>query len=502
MITISRDHQAAESRQFDLIIIGAGVYGVALALVSAEAGHSCLLLDQKDFGWATSYNSLRTVHGGLRYLQKMDLPRFFESVGERRWFMQQFPGLVTPLPCLMPLYGNGMYRPAVFRIALTLNDLLSMHRNRGLDQEQRLPAGRVLKPEEVIRIFPAVYRKGLKGGALWYDGGMPSSQLVIMEMLAQACQAGANALNYTRVTGLIRENNLVRGVEAVDTESGQHYRFRANRVINAAGPWCRELADSFDRDDPALFSYSIAWNVLFNRPALSSHSLAVKPDLPDARMYFLHGWHGLIMGGTIHEPWPGVSETPMPEQESVQRYLDHLNHAVPGLELTTNDILHIYSGLLPVKKQGGNTLTVREVIKDHGANGGPSGLYTVSGIKFTTARKVAQKTLKIIFPGDTPVQHRDMGDCSFTRPGRFAWDWQPHENDRSWQQQIESIIQGQSVVHLDDLVLRRTTIGDNPARALRAAPVLARLFGWNTDREQQEIELLRDYFQRRSSTHY
>lgn len=502
MTLITRNHSKAEATPFDLIVIGGGVYGIALALAASQRGISCLLLEKKDFGWATSYNSLRTIHGGLRYLQKMDLPRFFESVGERRWFMRQFPGLVTPLPCLMPLYGNGVYRPSVFRVALGLNDLLSLHRNHAVAPGQEILNGRVVNTDEVIRIFPQVDTRGLKGGAVWYDGGMPSSQLVVTEMLKQACRdKRVSVLNYTEATDLECEGGIVRGIRAVDCETGQRFRFMANKVVNAAGPWCRNLAERFDHDDPSLFRYSIAWNVLFAKPALSRHSLAVKPDIPGARMYFLHNWHGLIMGGTVHDPWPVVTDCPMPDNNAIQRYIDHLNTAIPRLRLIKKDILQIYSGLLPVKEQGGNILTVREVIKNHEQDNGPKGLYSITGIKFTTARKVAIKTLNTIFSDHSrqkrnnqvrpPLQVRDQPQTMFT------WDWLPEESSKGWQDNLETIIRDQSVLHLDDLLLRRTTLGDNPVRALKAAPAIARLFKWDKARCAEEVQNLTRYYKDR-----
>lgn len=502
MTIINRDHAQAAEKTYDLIIIGGGVYGIALSLVASQMGLRNLLIEKQDFGWATTYNSLRTIHGGLRYLQKMDLPRFFESVGERHWFMQEFPGLITPLPCLMPLYGNGPYRPSVFRVALGLNDFLSRKRNQCVRPEQELKNGYVISPEEVIRLFPQVDTQCLKGGAVWYDGSMPSSQLVVMEMLKRACSGPTTALNYTEVDRLLQDNNTVQGVHCIDRETGTTHEFRAAHIVNAAGPWCRALAASFDSDDPDLFKYSIAWNTLINKNALSSHSVAVKPKIPGARMYFIHAWHGLIMGGTVHSPWNGVTDFPMPDREEINTYLYNLNNAVPGLNVQQKDIVQIYSGLLPVQEQGGNILADREIIKNHETAGGPRGLYTVSGVKFTTTRKVAEKTLKTIFPAKTPLSatciRRQHAPTLEHLNADFAYDWQPVETNPGWQEKLSSIIDEQAVLHLDDLIVRRTTIGDNPSRAMQAAPVISRLFPWDEDRRTLELDRLQTYFSSRS----
>jgi glycerol-3-phosphate dehydrogenase len=503
---IDRNHNRTADNHYDLIIIGGGVYGIALSLVASQMGLRNLLLEKQDFGWATSYNSLRTIHGGLRYLQKMDLPRFFESVNERHWFLQEFPGLVTPLPCLMPLYGNGAFRPSVFRVALGINDMLTRNRNQCVRPEQYLENGQVISPAEVIRLFPKVDAYDLKGGAIWHDGGMPSCQLVVMEMLKRACNGGSTALNYTEVDRLLLDNRQVKGVHCTDLESGKDYEFMADKVVNAAGPWCRSLAASFDCDDPELFRYSIAWNVLLNKRALSTHSLAVKPKKPDARMYFIHGWHGLITGGTVHSPWHGITDIPMPDSGEIKTYLENLNLAVPGLNARPKDIAQIYSGLLPVNEQGGNRISTREVMKDHGSNNGPQGLYTLSGVKFTTARKVAEKMLKHIFPGKTPLSAtslRRQQAADLRQLGSiFHYKWLPAADNGDWQEKLTAIIRDQAVLHLDDLIVRRTTIGDNPLRAMQAAEAISRIFPWDDNRRQEELLRLQDFFSARSPNRY
>ena len=127
---IERDIAKAKSKNFDAIIIGGGFYGVMIAYEASCRGLKTLLLEKGDFGSATSFNSLRIVHGGLRYLQSLDLHRFKESVGERKWFMKNFPNLTKPISCLMPLYNKGLQRNSIMWAALNLNDLLSTNRNK------------------------------------------------------------------------------------------------------------------------------------------------------------------------------------------------------------------------------------------------------------------------------------------------------------------------------------------------------------------------------------
>ncbi|MFW6193313.1 MAG: FAD-dependent oxidoreductase, partial [Gemmatimonadota bacterium] len=129
---------------WDVIVVGGGAYGAFTALEAARMGLRPLLLERGDFGGETSRNSLRIVHGGLRYLQSLDLARYRRSVAERRWLLETFPDLVRPLRCVLPLYGRGLRRRPVLRAALALDHVLSPGRNRGVADDRRIPRGRVV----------------------------------------------------------------------------------------------------------------------------------------------------------------------------------------------------------------------------------------------------------------------------------------------------------------------------------------------------------------------
>jgi glycerol-3-phosphate dehydrogenase len=453
---IRRDPEQATSRPHDLIVIGAGIYGVAMTLEAARRGLRVVLVERDDLGGATSWNSLRILHGGLRYLQTLDLPRFFDSVAERRWFCRHFPELVAPLPCLMPLYGRGMKRPSIFRIALQMNDTLSFRRNAGVDPGCRLPGGRVLSAEQTLDRYPQTPREGLQGAGLWYDVVMPNSQRVLIEMLHWACAAGAMALNYASAEELRVQAGVVQGIEALDRVTGQTLTLEAPVVYNCAGPWSRALGEQFDRDLPTLFEPSLAFNVLLDREPLSDAALAVEP--PGGPMYFMHPFHGRVFAGTSHWPWSGEVSRPEPTDAQLDSFLDDLNRAAPGLNVTRDHVLRVFAGLLPSRRPGSKDLAIREALHDHGRHGGPQGLFSLCGVKYTTARRAAADALTLAWrdrgglpgylpntspPVDTRIEHTDTR-WLFTTPAPEAAD------------ALRRIVAEESVMHLDDLLLRRT----------------------------------------------
>jgi glycerol-3-phosphate dehydrogenase len=387
------DAMAANEESYDLIVVGGGIYGTFLAYEAAQRGLRPLLIERGQFGQGTSKSSLRIIHGGLRYLQHFDLRRSSESLREQAWFLRNMSEFVTLIGCLMPIYDRGLRRRTIFKTALALNDVLASVQDRGLRRAGELPKSRVLTPEDTIRMFPAVDVEGLRGGAFWCDVMMLDPDKLVSELLMRSRKAGATCLNFVEATRLLKTGNQVLGLEAKEHDSGQQLRFHAPVVVNCAGPQCRELAKKFDRDIPHLFHASIAFNIFIDRPSISDYGLAVTSKRPKASTYFLIPLENRILAGTYHQPWNGPITDPRPKEEIVQSFIRELNLAVPALDLVEDDVLEVHAGFLPAKAEGSREQASRPVIVDHSRAGGPQGFYSVSGVKYTTARAVAEHTL-------------------------------------------------------------------------------------------------------------
>lgn len=380
MDDVTRDPKKAQEDSYDLIIVGAGIYGICLNLEAARRGLKSLLLEKSDFGGEASLNSLRILHGGLRYLQTLDLPRFFESVQQRGWFMEKFPALCRPLECIMPLYGKGLKRKSVFNLALPLNNFLSF--------KSSLPPSRIASRDEVLEKIRHVRENGLEGGAAWYDGQILSPQRLHLELIRWAASLGAKALNYVEAKELLTENDHVIGIR---TNVGE---FRSKIVINAAGGWADELSRELSGNNDRFIKKSLAFNVLLKRPALSEAAVAMQGE----RVYFItphQSNHAFV--GTIHQRWNGKST---PDEATINAFLTDLNKVVPGWELQHSDILRTTSGIVPSKNDDGTEMAHRSIFKRHSTRG----FFSISGNKYTTAQSFAIKTLTQVFGKTASVE--------------------------------------------------------------------------------------------------
>jgi glycerol-3-phosphate dehydrogenase len=489
---IRRDLGRAAAGRHDLLIVGGGIYGATLALEAARRGLEPLLLERDDFGQHTSWNSLRILHGGLRSLQTLDLRRFFDSVAERSWFLRHFPELVEPLPCLMPIYGEGLRRRSVLRLALRLNDFLSRLRpGRGSAAGRGLEPGRILSPAETVSLFPYVDRRGLLGGALWHDAVMRDSQRVVMEILRWAAARGATLLNYVEARELLHGEGGVEGVTARDRETGSEHRFRAPVVVNCAGPWCREVARRFDRDHPALFRRSLAFNLVLDLEAPFRSAVAVAPRRRGARVYFLYPSRGRTLAGTFHAPREEEGEFAPPREELVEEFLSELREILPGADLRREKVLRVLWGELPVRRPGSVDLCVRELVHDHAGRGGPRGLLSVSGVKFTTARSVAERCLRRAWRGKDLPPRDDQGPPTPLRPPQGEELRHLLEEDSPELRALLGRIDAEeSLVRLEDLLLRRTDWGLDPGETRGLAPRLCAMLPWSAERRAEELASL------------
>jgi glycerol-3-phosphate dehydrogenase len=291
---VKRDLAALTAREHDLLVVGGGIHGAAAAWDAAQRGLAVALVEAGDFGSGTSWNSLKTIHGGLRHLQRADLASLRESTRERAALMRIAPELVRPLPFLLPLYGHGLRGREAMAAALLAADLLSTGRNDGLPPSHRIPRSRVLSPKEVRERAPGVEAGGLTGGAWWTDAQVQSSERLLFGFLHAAADAGTALANRVEVAGLIRKDGRVAGATARDREGNATLEVRSRMVLNAAGPWSDALAASAGiARKPAPMLRAV--NLVLRRRLVDREALGGRGD---GRYLFLVPWSDRSILGT------------------------------------------------------------------------------------------------------------------------------------------------------------------------------------------------------------
>ena len=384
--------------RYDLVVVGGGIYGACAAWEGALRGLRVALLEAGDFGGATSGNSLRTLHGGLRHLQRLDLKRMRESVRERREWLRLAPHLARPLRFILPTHGQGLRGPLVMRSALWVNDLLSADRNRGVRDDRRLPRGRLLSEPEARAALAGLELQGCNGAAAWHDAVCSNTERLLLSVISAAADAGAHVVNYVRATGLLVHRSRVRGVHTRDELSGREIDVRTRFVINAAGPWVEDwLPAGAGRPDAPMFRASRAFNLLTRPlPFPDGVGLTVRGRGHDAT-YFILPWNGHSLIGTRHLRCDPTTRSSDVMREEVLAFVSDLNTVLGSHRLTGSDVHGVFSGLLPEEEDNSDTEVALErdpQVIDHDP-AGLRGLVSVVGVKWTIAPAVAAQAVRI-----------------------------------------------------------------------------------------------------------
>jgi glycerol-3-phosphate dehydrogenase len=451
--------------RFDALVVGGGVYGALLALEGASRGQRVLLAERGDFGAGATFNHLRTIHGGLRYLQFLDLRRAVISNRQRLWWLRTFPDLVHPVDCLMPLYGQGLRRPAVFGGALRLGRMLGMH----LDGDGQPRRFEVIPTDEVVSLMPACRRQGLSHGALWQDAFMPRSHRLVVELLHWATSAGAVVRNRLEVLAGERRAEGWR-VSLRDHRDDAILGISTRRIINTAGTGVGEVIRRLNgKGDRPRVVPTVAWGLLLDRPPLSACSVAVAPPGKGRRTYFVHPYHGKVLAGTGHAGMPADSPVPEALPESrVSETLADLNEALPGVRLEEEQVRHVFWGILPGIRPESEALLMRPEVVDHARRDGLAGVWSILGVKFTEAPFVARQ-----------VWDRITGSRSGALPARPparnvpTIDQVRAMTDSQFRAVLRALAAEEWVVEEDDLVWRRTDLWMDPTQRRRAVALMA-----------------------------
>ena len=528
----ARDVAALADPAYDVLVIGGGVYGLAVAADAASRGLAVALVEAADFGGATSFNHQKTAHGGLRSLQSGRVDRARESIRERRALARMAPRLLRPLPFIVGTYRSWIRNRLALRAAFRLDRWLGRKRNEGVEPELHLPPPRLASRAATLKLFPGVRRNGLTGGAMWYDYQIVESDRLNVAFAEAADARGARLANYAEATVPLRENGAIAGMRVRDRLTGSEYDVRARITINAGGARAGEIMRGFgvDRDLPLVK----AMNLVTSKPA---SDIALAAPGKEGRMLTLVPWHGRALIGTSQSTDVRRPDDTAVTRSEIESFVADANYAFPALGLTPPDVRLVHCGIVPARRGRGGRLELLTApqILDHATEGVP-GAITVIGAKYTTARGVAARvtsvaakrlrsrvrasqTDRLVLDGAGIADHEALaietaraaglelappiirhltaiyGDrCALiVRLMAERTDWrmpllagQPHVGA-----EVIYTIRHEMACTLADIVIRRTGIGaaGHPGAAMvnAVATIAAEECGWSADRRDKEV---------------
>ena len=364
----------------DAVVIGGGMAGAGVARDLALRGASVALFEKGDFASGTSSKSSKLIHGGLRYLELGDFKLVRESLREKKTLERLAPHLIRPLPFLVPIYRGAPRGLITVRIGMWLYDLLTP----GKTTERY----RVLQPVDALTMEPSVRAEDLRGAGYYFDDLLLYPERLCLENVLSAARHGARAFNYCEVEEFVHGRRGIEGVKVRDLLSGQVQLVRAATIVNCAGPWVdrvRAMAKVADRS-PRVVRTTKGIHCLLPRMT----DRAVYLSARDERMIFVIPWREFSLVGTTDTDFEGDPDRLWATREEVTYLLEEVAKVLPDKRATFDNVSYTYAGVRPLSFEPGASAS--KVSRDHKViPEGPDGrFFSVTGTKLTCFRSLAE----------------------------------------------------------------------------------------------------------------
>ncbi len=403
MVSRSAALEAIAGQHFEVVVIGGGVTGAGVALDAASRGYSVALLERGDYAEGTSSRSSKMVHGGLRYLQNLDLGLVREALLERQLMVQLAPHLIYPTPFLVPSFAEER-RDRRVGLGLNMYDVMATTRVGRSRREMRSSKEededyywtpdrhRTIPRDEVLEMVPSLAPRDPRDAYLFYDCQTDDVRLVFT-VLGEAERFGAAMLNGAAVTEVLTENGRARGVAFVEAESGERIEVGADNVVNATGVWADRIRpeEVIEEEDVPRISPSRGTHVLLDRDKLSTGRAACIVPAGAGRAIFALPWYGRTLVGTTDNDFDGDIDHPLPSSNDVEYLLEAVNDFF-GVSLGESDLVGAYAGVRPLISTGDPRKSV-DISRKAELYETSSGMLTITGGKLTTWRRMAKQTV-------------------------------------------------------------------------------------------------------------
>lgn len=536
-----------EKPEMDILIVGGGINGAGAFLDMAVNGLRVLLIDRGDFCSGASATSSHMAHGGIRYLENGEFRLVREAVAERNRMIRNAPHMVKPLPTVIPMFKlfsgflnaplkflNLLDKPsergaAVIKIGLILYDSFT-------GKNRTVPAHQFFGKKETFKRYPRL-NKDVRYTAEYYDGLMLSPERLNTEIILDAEKAGeaAMALNYASFDSVDGDTVLLN-----DYVGEQILRVKPKMIVNAAGPWIDDVNNRMGKQTKYIGGTKGS-HIIVKNPELKK-AIGNKEfffENKDGRIVLLLPFFDKVIIGTsdlpIDDPDGAVCT---PEEEAY--FIDLVKRVFPEIPILPEQIVFRFSGVRPLEYQ--HAKTTGQITRDHTIKEDRLGnipVLNLVGGKWTSYRafgeQAGEKALDYLSqhrkgtteemkigggrdypPTDLAIQaylddfstkgfEKGIVETLFERYGSTINEIIGtgtieflKSNPLITVNEINFLARTEKVVHLDDLLLRRTSLGwlglidEDCLREI--SMLVGAVLGWSTDKKQNEIERVKALF--------
>ncbi len=373
-----------KEQEFDLLVIGGGITGTGIALDAQDRGLNTALIEMQDFAAGTSSRSTKLVHGGLRYLKQLEFHIVAETGQERAIVYENAPHVTTPEWMLLPIIKGGTFGMFSSSIGLYMYDFLAKVKK----SEKR----KMLNKDETLKRVPLLREDILKGSGYYVEYKTDDARLTL-EVIKKAIEKGTKAINYTKAEDFIYENGKVIGVNVKDILTGEEFKIKAKKIVNAAGPWVDTLREKDGSKKGKYLYLTKGVHIVVSKDKFPLEQ-AVYFDNDDGRMLFAVPRENKVYIGTTDTHYKDDLISPKATKEDRDYILDATNKIFPKANLQKKDVESFWAGVRPLIHEEGKSAS--EISRKDEIFYSDTGLITIAGGKLTGYRKMAEKIVDIV----------------------------------------------------------------------------------------------------------
>lgn len=491
-----------EAGHFDILVIGGGINGCAIARDAALRGAKVALIEKDDFAAGASGKTTKLIHGGIRYLEQFNFKLVYEALHERAILLKISPHLVKPLEFIIPVYKDDPRSLLKIRTGVFIYDKLAGSNNMRCHQ--------TLKKNAVLSVEQNIAPSGLKGAVVYCDAQMDDIRLCLDNAIS-AYEAGATVANKIEAAGFIKKEGRVTGVEALDKLTQKKFFIHSGILVNATGAWSNRIVKIDEPGAPEITRPTKGIHIVYR--SLPHKRAILFSGRKEKRILFIIPWRNLTLIGTTDTDYNGSLDEVYANADDVDYLLEETRRVFPNENLGRKGVITTFAGLRPLVNPVRDTIALCrlsifsngvnkqnkpawQVSREHLIKESASGLISVVGGKYTTYRRLAQQVVDLAL---SKMKGRNFKKCVTSTLGPSSPVFNVHGSGAGkadLPKLIEYAVKEEMANSLTDLLVRRLQLSTTASLGLshlqECADIMSRLLNWSDAQKGEQISMYKE----------